>query len=305
MYAKVFDVIFDSSIADNYELRHFFMDLLVLADCNGIVDKTASAIAARTRIPIEKVTSMLEKLEQPDGQSRNPEHNGKRIERLDTHRSWGWYIVNYGYYRNLAKESDRRAAAKESMERHRTKVKNAQVSDKQAGNALKESVNSPSLYPSVVASVVQGGEGGKIDHRSKFEKPSLETVKFHGLKIGLPEPECEKFFDYYEANGWKVGKNPMRLWTAAMANWKRHWIEYGGLNTAGNGQPQKTTKTPTVFELKEIIRAKETQAVDLKLKHCSEMAMGEEWSDSNARKQFFDLKREIKSLNQRIANAYS
>jgi hypothetical protein len=67
----------------------------------------------------------------------------------------------------------------------------------------------------------------------------IEDVKLQGAKIGLPDSECEKFLDYYEANGWRVGKNLMRLWTAALANWKRRWIEFGGLNGKTNQQSGK------------------------------------------------------------------
>lgn len=31
--------------------------------------------------------------------------------------------------------------------------------------------------------------------------------------------EAEKFFAYYEANGWRVGRNPMKSWPAAITNW--------------------------------------------------------------------------------------
>lgn len=31
--------------------------------------------------------------------------------------------------------------------------------------------------------------------------------------------ESERFFDYYTANGWRVGKNPMKDWKAAARNW--------------------------------------------------------------------------------------
>lgn len=30
----------------------------------------------------------------------------------------------------------------------------------------------------------------------------------------------EAFFNYYEANGWKVGRNPMKDWKAAVRNWE-------------------------------------------------------------------------------------
>ena len=50
--------------------------------------------------------------------------------------------------------------------------------------------------------------------------PSIEEVKLHASKLGLPETEAFRFFFYYESNGWRVGKNPMKAWTNTMANWK-------------------------------------------------------------------------------------
>lgn len=226
MYAKIFAQIFDSSIADNYELRHFFMDLIVLADCNGVVDMTQNAIAARTRIPLDKVKSFLALLEAPDEQSRTADNEGRRIEKFDTHRNWGWVITNYAQFRALATDKDRREGIKQRVTRHREKSK--QLLANQASNADSKAIESPYVYASDSDSASKG------DARGKFEKPAFETVKLHGIKMGLPESECEKFFNYYESNGWKVGKNPMKLWTAAMANWKRNWIERGGKI---NGKP--------------------------------------------------------------------
>jgi len=133
---------------------------------------------------------------------------------------------------------------------------------------------------------------------ARMGKPDLEAVKEQGLKIGLPPGECERFLDYYEANGWRVGKNPMKHWPSALANWKRGWMERGG-HVNGNGTP--TPRPQSVFELREIIKAKESQCVELRLKHCSEVAMGDSWTDAAARKKYFDMKKEIKQLNGRIA----
>lgn len=108
MFAKVFSQIFDSSIAEDYKLRHFFMDLLVLADLEGHVDMTPRSIAARTAMPIEEVIQHLRALEQPDPRSRSIEHDGARIVLLDQHRDWGWQIVNYQKYRDVKSNLDRR-----------------------------------------------------------------------------------------------------------------------------------------------------------------------------------------------------
>jgi hypothetical protein len=31
--------------------------------------------------------------------------------------------------------------------------------------------------------------------------------------------ESERFINFFESNGWKVGKNPMKSWKGAVANW--------------------------------------------------------------------------------------
>lgn len=64
----------------------------------------------------------------------------------------------------------------------------------------------------------------------RMKKPILAEVLLQAAKIGLPEDEARKFYDFYESKGWKVGKEPMKLWTAALANWKRTWQERSGEN---------------------------------------------------------------------------
>lgn len=63
----------------------------------------------------------------------------------------------------------------------------------------------------------------------RFRKPTFQEMQFYGKAISLPEPEIEKCFDYYESNGWKVGRNPMVNWQAAMRNWKRNLGKYSPL----------------------------------------------------------------------------
>jgi len=36
---------------------------------------------------------------------------------------------------------------------------------------------------------------------------------------GMIRTEAEKFFNYYESNGWRVGKNPMKNWKTSASNW--------------------------------------------------------------------------------------
>lgn len=68
----------------------------------------------------------------------------------------------------------------------------------------------------------------KVASLPRFQKPSLEAIKLQAAKIGLSDLEAEKFFNYYESNGWRVGRNPMRSWTHALTNWKNHNYENNG-----------------------------------------------------------------------------
>lgn len=53
-----------------------------------------------------------------------------------------------------------------------------------------------------------------------FIKPSLEEVQAYIKEKGFIV-NAETFVDYYESNGWKVGKNPMKDWNAAVRTWEQ------------------------------------------------------------------------------------
>jgi len=99
------------------------MDMLVLADRDGIVDMTHEAISRRTNVPIETIKACIIELEKPDPRSRSPEHNGARLFRLDEHRDWGWCIANYGRYRAINSDETYRAAARNRVARYRENLK--------------------------------------------------------------------------------------------------------------------------------------------------------------------------------------
>jgi len=60
----------------------------------------------------------------------------------------------------------------------------------------------------------------------RFIKPTHQDVALHmrdkGLDPSRSLTESEKFIDYYESNGWKVGKNAMKNWKAAASNWAKN-----------------------------------------------------------------------------------
>ena len=54
---------------------------------------------------------------------------------------------------------------------------------------------------------------------SRFHPPDVEEVKDYFAGKGGTAGQAERFCAYYESNGWKVGRNPMKNWKAAASGW--------------------------------------------------------------------------------------
>lgn len=60
----------------------------------------------------------------------------------------------------------------------------------------------------------------KVKKEGRFTPPTLDQVRAHCLEEGYTfDPEA--FFAFYESKGWKVGRNPMKSWTAACVTWQK------------------------------------------------------------------------------------
>lgn len=71
--------------------------------------------------------------------------------------------------------------------------------------------------------------------RYVFIKPAIEDIEDYINEKGY-RVDAHKFYDYYESNGWKVGKNPMKDWKAAIRNWARNDYDKPKENK-GSGNP--------------------------------------------------------------------
>ena len=67
--------------------------------------------------------------------------------------------------------------------------------------------------------MVTNNTGGRISARV-FKKPTMEELEDFKKESGLNTVDVDSFFNYYESNGWRVGKQPMKNWKAAMRNWQ-------------------------------------------------------------------------------------
>ena len=131
------------------------------------------------------------------------------------------------------------------------------ITDWKINNAIRADRYHPSIYAELITSTldnrlttipqpndnqmdtevrlgqVSKGKGKEIEpHGSKrFAPPSLEEVKTYCCER-KNNVDPQRFIDYYTANGWKVGKNSMKDWKAAVRTWERR--ESDGNGTTDN-----------------------------------------------------------------------
>jgi hypothetical protein len=71
-----------------------------------------------------------------------------------------------------------------------------------------------------------------------FSKPSVQDVIAYALEIQAAV-DAKSFWDYYESNGWRVGRNPMKDWRATVRQWQSRNNQGGG---SGNTQRLTTSQ---------------------------------------------------------------
>lgn len=68
---------------------------------------------------------------------------------------------------------------------------------------------------------------------TRFIKPTKDEVFEYMVEKEFPfaKMESDKFINFFESKGWKVGKNPMVSWRSAVSNWINYYYERNKINT--------------------------------------------------------------------------
>ena len=95
-----------------------------------------------------------------------------------------------------------------------------------------------SITPPIIISPPAGDAPQKSS--PKFSPPSVEDVREYCLQNCI-DIDADQFVDFYASKGWKVGRNPMKDWKAAVRNWARRDRETGKNKPkyTKNGMPVK------------------------------------------------------------------
>lgn len=104
----------------------------------------------------------------------------------------------------------------------RVAVPKSRVEESRVEESIEENTNEVAVAP--------------VSSYKKFQKPKIEEVKAYcDERSNGIDPQA--FIDYYESNGWKVGKNSMKDWKASVRTWER------------NGYSKNKTSTTTTTNL--------------------------------------------------------
>lgn len=111
-----------------------------------------------------------------------------------------------------AKIEKRRAAAEARwMQEH--------ANDANASDALQTDANDGVPVPAPLPAPAPAPSPVPSKNNKRFVPPTLDEVKDYIWEKGY-HFDAESFLAFYESNGWKVGRNPMKSWKAACATWE-------------------------------------------------------------------------------------
>jgi hypothetical protein len=164
---------------------------------DGVVEINVELAAFQIGDSVERIQEALNYLLAPDPKSRSQEDDGRRMIRVGEYL---YRLVNWKTYRDGTDYEARRAYWSDRQKAHR-------AAKKESGGDAPPVVDKPPV--------------------AKFKKPTIAELELHAAKIGLPVDEVDKFLNYYESNGWRVGRNPMKKWEASLVNWKNNLKNYG------------------------------------------------------------------------------
>jgi hypothetical protein len=231
VYTKLYNTIVMSSIwSEDNQTRILWITMLATADPEGFIFGSPIGLATLSRLSLDEVNASLQKLASPDPNSsdllRAPGNEGRRIELVEG----GWRILNFIFYRQLQRSEDRRRKHAEAQKRYREKSANktndhsdpalskmthAESESESESELESENTNTPPV-------LTHGPQGGRVRVlvAKRFVKPTLEEVKLF-IEEGRYRVDAEAWYAHYEANGWRVGKNRMVRWKAAVHTWQR------------------------------------------------------------------------------------
>jgi len=225
MYNKLFSKIVTSSVwLEPTPTRIVWVMFLALMNEDGFVEIASIAnVSHQARITEPEAAKAIEILESPDDNSADPDHEGRRIEKVPG----GWMVLNAGKYREIVTREMKRERTRLRVAKHRMKRKcNAQVTQSDTDTDT------------------------DISSVPKKSRCSQKEAEEFCISIGLPKSDGTAMFLHWEEKGWAKVKD----WQLTIRKWK----SFGYLpSQKRNGNQERKKTAPTGEAYRRIPPARE------------------------------------------------
>jgi hypothetical protein len=119
------------------------------------------------------------------------------------------------YNERLEQEVEKRKAYSESRRNNRKKKEDMLITSKTYDKHMENENENENIIDNVVIDK-------PIEEKPKrFVKPTIEQLEAYMEERGMNNI-ANRFYDHYEANGWKIGKNSMKDWKASVRTWEQN-----------------------------------------------------------------------------------
>lgn len=165
------------------------------------------SLSEETQLSKQQIRTILNKLKSTGEITDQSTHEGRMVT-----------VLNYDKYQNVTDELT-----------HNQQTDNTQTNTQATDD--QQTSNRPPTDLQHQHKNVKNDKKGKNDKEreevkkviKRFTPPTLDQVAEYMTERNLEayriKTESEKYFDYYSANGWKAGRNPMKDWKASVRNW--------------------------------------------------------------------------------------
>lgn len=172
--------------------------------------------------------------------------NGKPYENAEIIRMVGLDNQNSGIWLTVLLENNVCSRREDGAIYSRKMIRDEEI------RTIRREVGSRGGNPSLLVnqgltSLVNQNTESEIEDEKGFKKRIVKGKQFEAPTVAMVEAYCKEqgfkidvqhMVDYYVSNGWKVGRNPMKDWKAAVRNWVRR-----------NGSTEKMSKLPAAIRV--------------------------------------------------------
>lgn len=119
-WTPLFSNIVDSSVwSESKDVKILWITFLAKKDKNGFVPASIPGMARAAGLTVNECQEALRVLESPDPMSSSPQHEGRRIKRVDH----GWIILNHFVYRDMVSKAKLQDYNRQKQAEYRERVR--------------------------------------------------------------------------------------------------------------------------------------------------------------------------------------